>query len=120
MYISIWNKYLPVIKILLKKAFVSTQVLKLNISDFERAGVSRKTNTRFAIQSNHGKFTNTIKYPAAAKDLVSVLMQDAVVKELLLQNDFLFTLSTKYELSLQNVPKLEPKERENEEVHTLS
>lgn len=106
MYISTWNKYLPVIKIILKRALLSDQVLKLNASDFERAANSRKTNIRFSIESSNGKFPNVSKYPPVAKDLVSILMQDAVVKELLLQNNFAMALTTKYELSFRLVSKL--------------
>lgn len=105
MYTSIWNKYLPVIRIILKRALVSDQLLKIDVADFEKAGVNRKASTKFSIQSNNGKFTNTAKFPVAAKDFVAVLLNDEPVKELLLQNDFLFTLSTKYELNIRGIKK---------------
>ena len=38
MYNHIWKKYLPIIKILLKKSVAEEQVLALNRVDFERAG----------------------------------------------------------------------------------
>lgn len=101
MYISIWNKYLPVLKIILKRALTSDQVLKLNATDFERAGVPKKANIKFNIESSHGKFLNAIKNPPAAKDFSSVIFQDAAIKELFMQNDFSISLSSKYDLTVK-------------------
>ena len=36
MYTQIWNKYLPIIRILLKRSTGSDQTLNLNATDFER------------------------------------------------------------------------------------
>ncbi len=107
MYTSIWNKYLPVLKIILKRAVTSDQVLKLDATDFERAGLIRKTNTKFNIQSAGGKFPGSIKFDPAAKDFVSILLQDASAKDTLQQNDFSFILTSKYELTIRLVPKKE-------------
>ena len=42
MYNHIWKKYLPIIKILMKKSSGEDQVLDLNRVDFERAGPAER------------------------------------------------------------------------------
>ena len=46
MYTQIWSKYLPIIKILLKRSANGNQTLELNRIDFERAGTGRKAGRR--------------------------------------------------------------------------
>ena len=50
MYNHIWKKYLPIIKILLKKSISEDQILDLNRIDFERAGTGRKAGYKFKIE----------------------------------------------------------------------
>ena len=61
MYTYIWNKYLPVIRILLKKSAAGAQLLSLNREDFEREGTGRKAGYKFTIAFTDGKATNEIR-----------------------------------------------------------
>jgi hypothetical protein len=100
MYTQIWNKYLPVIKILLKKAKVSNQTLNLNRMDFEKVGILRKAGYKFNIELSKGRLNNVISSVPFARDLAEVLLGDAVVKELLKDSDYQISMNTKYQLSI--------------------
>ena len=42
MFLQTWNRYLPVIKILLKRSVNAEQTLDMNSSDFQRASGGKK------------------------------------------------------------------------------
>ena len=104
MYTNVWGKYLPVIRIVLKRAITSEQVLDLNIPDFERAGMTRKSGYKFLIKFKEGKIDNVIiSYPLASS-LASVLLEDAMVKELFRHHEFHISLNPKFQLTIKHFP----------------
>jgi len=103
MYTHIWSKYLPIIKILLKRSATNEQTLTLNRIDFERAGSGRKAGYKFNIDVSKGKITNVISGSQLASDLASVLQQDGILKSLLSDNDYQLVLNTKFQLLIKNV-----------------
>lgn len=103
MYTQTWNKYLPVIRILLKRAVKEDQTLQLNTSDFQKAATVRKTGYKFTIGYSNGKAENITGLPDIAKDLSAVLLYDPAVKEILSQNDYLVSFDTKYQLTVKRV-----------------
>src|ERR1044071_513254 len=102
MYTHIWNKYLPIIKILLKRSAVNDQTLDLNRIDFERAGSGRKAGYKFNIDFSKGKITNVISGSPLASDLAAVLQQDGIMKNQLSENDYQLILNTKFQLTIKN------------------
>jgi hypothetical protein len=107
MYTQIWSKYLPIIKILLKRTANGDQVLDLNRIDFERAGSGRKAGYKFNIEFNKGRVANIISGSALASDLAFVMLEDVHVKAILLENHFTVSLNTKFQLSLKRVTPAE-------------
>ncbi len=108
MYTQIWSKYLPIIKILLKRTVNGDQVLDLNRIDFERAGSGRKAGYKFSIEFTRGRVANIISGSALASDLATVMLDDANIKALLAVNHYVVSLNTKFQLSMKNVtPKEE-------------
>ncbi len=103
MYTQIWSKYLPIIKILLKRTLNGDQVLDLNRIDFERAGSGRKAGYKFTIEFTKGRVANIISGSALASDLAFVMLEDTNVKALLLTSHYVVSLNTKFQLSLKNV-----------------
>ena len=101
MYTQIWNKYLPIIRILLKRAAGSEQSLNLNATDFERAGATRKSGYKFHINFVNGRVDNIISASPMARDLADVLLQDALVKELFGKADYFFTMDAKFNLGIR-------------------
>src|ERR1700710_844946 len=100
MYTSVWAKYIPIIRIVLKKSLTSDQVLALNVPDFKRAGMTRKSGYKFLIIIRNGKLSNVIvDFPIAA-GLASALLEDKVIKELCVNNEFHISLNTSFELTI--------------------
>jgi hypothetical protein len=99
MFTAVWNKYLPVIRILFKKAIREEQQLQLNQYDFEKTGTQRK-GTRFTIDfsSPHANM------PPAAKELKNILLDDAVIKDLVSRNGYQLSMNTKFLLTLKMTP----------------
>jgi hypothetical protein len=108
MYTTLWLKYLPVIRILLKKSLKEDQVFLMNIPDFERAGLRRKTGLKFLLKMKNGKPENPVVSVPLAASLATVLQQDDAVAELLMDNSFQFSLNTKYELAISHLSGPEP------------
>ena len=116
MYTQIWNKYLPIIRILMKRAVTSDQLLDMNVTDFERSGVARKSGYKFTILFNNGRLDNVISSSPLAKDLSDTLLQDPVVKELLSRNNYQINMTTKFQLGIKYSPR-EPQLEEAVPAH---
>jgi hypothetical protein len=102
MYTYIWNKYLPVIRILLKKSATGDQLLDLNRIDFERAGTGRKAGYKFTIEFVDGKVGNVISGSDLASHLAIVMLEDASTKQILKENNYNVSLNTKFQLLIKN------------------
>ncbi len=82
-YLQTWKKYLPVIRLHLKRSLTEEQSFKLNITDFESAGDRGKSGYTFNLQMENGKPTNNISGSAVARDLYEALKSDETVKAML-------------------------------------
>ena len=102
MYNHIWKKYLPIIKILMKKSNTEDQVLSLNRIDFERAGSGRKAGYKFLIEFTDGKVGNVISGSQLASDLAQVVLDDDAAKQILSENNYEVSLNTKFQLSVKH------------------
>lgn len=103
MYTYIWNKYLPVIRILLKKSAAGDQLLSLNRDDFERAGTGRKAGYKFTIEYKEGKVSNVISGSDLASHLAIAMLEDAATKAVLQSGHFQVILNTKFQLTIKNI-----------------
>jgi len=104
MYNHIWKKYLPIIKILLKKSISEDQVLDLNRIDFERAGTGRKAGYKFKIEFTGGKIGNVISGSTLAMHLGQIILEDDGAREIIAENNFEVSLNTKFQLTIKHVP----------------
>lgn len=107
MYRNVWSKYLPIIRIVMKRALVAEQILALNAPDFERAGMKRKSGYKFAFNIKGGKLQNVIIELPLASSLAAVLLEDKAVNDFTQTNEFYFALNTKYELTIRHIPQPE-------------
>ena len=107
MYTNIWSKYLPIIRIVMKRSLAAEQNLKLNAPDFERAGMKRKSGYKFSFGLKEGKLKNVIIDLPLSSSLASVLLEDSAVKELIETNEFHLSFSSKYELNIRHIPQPE-------------
>ncbi|SJZ63713.1 hypothetical protein [Sediminibacterium ginsengisoli] len=101
MYTQIWSKYIPIIRILMKRTQNGDQSLDLNKIDFERVGMSRKAGYKFEIELVNGKVANLISSSVLASDLATLMLEDAAIKTLLAENNFTVSLNTRFQLALK-------------------
>lgn len=103
MFTQAWNKYLPVVRILMKRSLNGPQTLPTNRTDFERAAGGRKIKFTFAVVSiNKGRLKNIVPPPPVARELVLLLQQDPVTRELMRQHDFEFSMDSQLQLQIRN------------------
>ena len=103
MYTYTWKKYLPVIRLLLKKTASSgDQSISLNRTDFEKTTKLRKPSCTFSVEIVKGKL-RPLNPPVAARDLLEILLQDSVTEELLRRQHFGLTFSSDFQLSIKNL-----------------
>ncbi|HEV2832953.1 MAG TPA: hypothetical protein VGW31_13315 [Hanamia sp.] len=105
MYNHIWKKYLPIVKILMKKAITEDQVLDLNRVDFERAGTGRKAGYKFTIELTEGKVGNVISGSELAMHLAQVILEDDAARQIMADNNYEISLNTKFQLSIKHISK---------------
>lgn len=113
MYENVWLRYLPVVRIVMKRSLAAEQVLALNRSDFERAGMKRKSGYKFSFSLKNGKLKNVIIDLPLASSLATVLLNDDVVNQLIQTNEFCLSVNPKYELTIRHIP--EPQESQQAE-----
>lgn len=104
---TVWLKYLPVIRIILKKSLAADQQLALNAPDFERAGYKRKQGYKFQVELKDGRLNRVLVDTPIASSLVSTLLDDKVVNELTSGNEFHISMNTKYQLTVKHITPVE-------------
>lgn len=100
MYTQIWNKYLPVIRILIKRTATGDQQLNLNPSDFKNAGAVRKSGYKFEVEFVNGRVANLLNLPDMGKDFANSFLLDKTLQELLTQHDFVISMNGKFQLTI--------------------
>jgi hypothetical protein len=111
MYRNVWSRYLPIIRIVMKRALVAEQILSLNATDFKKAGM-RKSGYKFSFSLKRGKLQNVIVDLPVASSLAAVLLEDKAVSEFAGANEFYFALNPKYQISIRHIPQPEAAVRE--------
>lgn len=101
MYTSVWTKYLPIMRIQIKKSAAADQTLDLNLPDFERAGIARKSGYKFNIVFSKGRVDNVIISSPLASNLAQVLLGDPVIKELFMKSDYHVGMNTKFQMTFK-------------------
>jgi len=102
MYTHTWNKYLPVIRILLKRSVNEEQKVGLNRIDFENGSRNRKFSCSFNVELEKGRLSK-MSQSAPAKELIAVLLEDAVSKDLLRENTYVISLNSSFQLTIKNL-----------------
>lgn len=101
MYIPTWRKYLPVIRILLKKSAAEEQVLSVDRLDFEKVNKLRKPVCSFNMELKKGK-VSPLSAAVSGKELADVLREDDVTSALVRNNHYAISMNSKYELRIRN------------------
>jgi len=102
MYTYTWKKYLPVIRILLKRPAGTDHTVSLNRTDFEKTTKLRKPVCSFSVELGKGRLVG-VNPPAAAKDLLAILQEDAVANQLIRQHQYSISLNSDFILTVKNI-----------------
>ena len=101
-YLQTWKKYLPVIRLHLKRSLTEEQQFRLNITDFESAGERGKTGYTFNLQMENGKVTNNISGSAVARDLFELLKADEAIKAFLQDKSVKISVGKSFMLTIKS------------------
>ena len=108
MYTYTWKKYLPVIRLLLKRSASEEQTVSLNRTDFEKTTKLRKPACSFSVEIVRGRLNTINNQSVPAKDLVEILQEDETAKTLMRQYHYAISLNSDFLLSIKNItPVLE-------------
>ncbi|MES2427153.1 MAG: hypothetical protein V4560_09270 [Bacteroidota bacterium] len=103
-YLTTWRRYIPVIRLHLKRSLIAEQSFKLNITDFESAGDRGKSGYTFNITMENGKVTNNISGSAVARDLYEALKTDEATKAMLQDKAIKISVGKSFLLSIKTTP----------------
>ncbi len=112
MYTSTWKKYLPVIRLLLKKSATAEQTVSLNRTDFEKTTKLRKPACSFAVEIAKGRLNSFNNQSVPARDLLEILQEDEVTKNLIRQHQYAISLNSDFMLSIKNITPVEQLQEE--------
>ena len=113
MFLQTWSKYLPVIKILLKRSINAQQTLDMNSTDFQRASGGKKVKFTFSVQLVKGRAQAGENLPPVAKDLIFVLQEDNATNKFMQQNEVEFAVNSDFQLYIKNNTPVEKQVEQN-------
>jgi hypothetical protein len=116
MFFQAWNKYLPIIKILMKRSPAGDQTLDMNKTDFERAAGGRKAKFTFNVMLHKGRIQNVSAPPPVSKDLATILQEDEMTRVLVRQFDYQFSMNASFQLTIKNLTPAEESAADNAEA----
>ncbi|RWY57110.1 hypothetical protein [Mucilaginibacter gilvus] len=100
-YLTTWKRYIPVIRLHLKKSLNEEQSFKLNITDFESAGDRGKSGYTFNLSMENGKVINNISGSAVARDLYEALKADEAIKAFLQDRSIKISVGKSFLLTIK-------------------
>jgi hypothetical protein len=106
MYTQLWKKYLPVIRLLLKKTVDGEQKLQIYKHEFESTGARNKLGYVFSLELVNGKPINKSAATAVASDLYGVLSSNEAVAEWLKDQNIKISVGRSCELVMQKFEKV--------------
>jgi hypothetical protein len=112
MYTYTWKKYLPVIRLLLKRSAEAEQSLALNRIDFERTTKLRKPACSFSVELVKGRLNTFNNQSVPARDLVEILQEDEAVRTMLREQQYAISLNSDFLLSIKNITPVATTEEE--------
>jgi hypothetical protein len=106
MYTYTWKKYLPVIRLLLKRSAGTEQSVALNRTDFEKTTKLRKPACSFSVEIIRGRLSPLDK-SVPARDLLGILQEDDITRNLMNQYQYAISLNSDFLLSIKNITPVE-------------
>ncbi|HEY4289571.1 MAG TPA: hypothetical protein VGN00_20865 [Puia sp.] len=79
-FLALWTKYLPAIRIMLKKAINEEQQITLSKMELQSVDNRKNVNFSFDLPISNGKMENSLAVAQIGKDLFAVLNGDSAVR----------------------------------------
>jgi hypothetical protein len=117
-YTQLWKKYLPVIRLLLKKTADTDQKLQIYKHEFASTGAKNKLGYIFNLEIVNGKAVNKSAAIAVSFDLLNVLNDNALTNEWLKGKNVKISVNKACELTMIYLNKPDASEAIVEEVIT--
>src|SRR5258708_17044587 len=92
-FLALWTKYLPAIRIMLKKAVNEDQQITLSKMELQSVDNRKNVNFSFELAILNGKLENSIGAAPMGKDLFSVLNGDPAVRSFMLEKRITIQMS---------------------------
>ncbi len=103
-FLALWTKYLPVIRILLKRSINEEQQVSLGKMELQSVDNRKNANYSFNLAISKGKVENNIGTTAISKDLFYVLSKDSVVSSFMNDKVIRFQMTRAAQLTLKADP----------------
>lgn len=100
-FLALWTKYLPVIRIVLKKTVVDEQMLALNKMEFQSVDNRKNANHTFNLEIINGKVQNSVGSAAIGKDFFNVLNNDNFINGFLADKTVWLSMGRNYQLTMK-------------------
>ncbi|HMH32100.1 MAG TPA: hypothetical protein VK543_03670 [Puia sp.] len=101
-YLSLWTKYLPVIRILLKKSIAEEQQVALGKMELQFVDNRKNANYSFNLEIVKGKVENGIGGSPIGKDLFYVMNNDAIVKSFMNDKNIIIKMTRSSQLTFKS------------------
>src|SRR5260370_41415437 len=92
-FLTLWMKYLPAIRILLKKSVNEDQQISLGKMELQTLDNRKNANFSFNLALTKGKVENTIRVAAIGNDLFNDLSNDSIIMSFMEHTNIMIQLS---------------------------
>ena len=103
-FLVLWTKYLPVIRILLKRSIAEEQQVALDKMELNSVDNRKNANYSFDLEILKGKVQNNIGGKGIGKDLFKVLSNDSIVNEFMNDKIIIIQMGKNFQLTLKSDP----------------
>src|SRR5687767_15844637 len=101
MFTQTWNKYLPIIKILLKRSVNGPQTLHMNSTDFQRAAGGRKVKYTCSFMHIKRRLQQITSTTPLAKEPIVVFQADEMTRKLTRAQDFEASMNNSFKRTIK-------------------
>ncbi len=102
-YLQLWKKYIPLIRLLLKKADKEDQTFQLYKHEFDATGVSAKIAHTFNLEMQNGKVMNNVRGMAVVSDLIQLLRENKDVHEWIQDKHLMISMGKGFDLTIKQL-----------------
>jgi hypothetical protein len=92
-FLALWTKYLPAIRILLKRSVNEEQQISMGKMELQSVDNRKNVNFSFNLEISKGKVENSIGVPPMGKDLFNVLSNDLIVRNFMSDKNIIIQMT---------------------------